>query len=229
MPDEWIERWLGAPRFEKYLLLCAGDRQRALATYEWNVRLGLALMRDICHFEIALRNTYDRAISERWDGTDHWLLSADSPVFTRSEHNRSLRTDAQDLKTRWAISDAIARATTDDSVVPSSGKIVAELTLGVWSRFTFKLNEHNLWIPYLRYAFPLEVTRDDVHGNVMRIHGMRNRIAHHEPVFGMTPGSRQNPYSVYLAVVESLGWFAPEVAQHVIAGSTVVDLINRKP
>lgn len=229
MSDEWIDRWLGEPRFDRYVQHCAGDRRRALDTYEWNVRLGMALMRDICHFEIALRNAYDRSISEAWTGPDHWLLSSDSPVFTRSPHISSSRTNEQDYKTRWAVSDAIARASRDDSVRPASGKIVAELTLGFWSRLTFKFNEHNLWIPYIRNVFPADVTRDDVHSNVVKIHMMRNRIAHHEPVFGMMGGSRQRPDRVYLAIIETLGWFVPEVAEHVSMGSSVCEIISNQP
>jgi hypothetical protein len=34
--------------------------------YEWNLRLGAALMRDIAHIEIAVRNAYDRAMRQHW-------------------------------------------------------------------------------------------------------------------------------------------------------------------
>ena len=64
MSDAWIDAWLGSPRFQKYVDSCEGDRSRALALYEWNVTLAQALMRDIAHFEIALRNAYDTASAE---------------------------------------------------------------------------------------------------------------------------------------------------------------------
>jgi hypothetical protein len=66
MSDQWIDAWLGTPRFDRYVLHCAGDRVLALELYEWNVLLGQALMRDIAHFEVALRNVYDQAFSSRW-------------------------------------------------------------------------------------------------------------------------------------------------------------------
>lgn len=37
-------------------------------------------MRDIAHFEVALRNSYDRVMRERWEG-EHWLLDEGSPVL----------------------------------------------------------------------------------------------------------------------------------------------------
>lgn len=82
MSDAWIDAWLGSPRFQKYVDSCEGDRARALALYEWNVTLAQALMRDIAHFEIALRNAYDTAIESRWLGSDHWLLDPESPAVT---------------------------------------------------------------------------------------------------------------------------------------------------
>lgn len=82
MKDAWIEQWLGAPRFQRYVDVCNGDRAQALKLYEWNVALGQALMRDISHFEIALRNAYNETMESRWPGKSHWLLDPDSPAVT---------------------------------------------------------------------------------------------------------------------------------------------------
>ena len=68
----WAERWLSAERLSPYLANCEGDVDRALELYEWNVALGQVLMRDFSHFEVALRNAYDRVMSETWKG--RWLL-----------------------------------------------------------------------------------------------------------------------------------------------------------
>jgi hypothetical protein len=64
---------MSAPRFARYLTETGGDRDRALSWYEWNIRLGNALMRDIAHFEVALRNAYDQALIARSPaGAPHW-------------------------------------------------------------------------------------------------------------------------------------------------------------
>ena len=68
---EWAERWLSLERLAPYLAACGGDIGRALELYEWNISLGQVLMRDISHFEVALRNSYDRALREYWDGGVH--------------------------------------------------------------------------------------------------------------------------------------------------------------
>ena len=68
MEYEWIDTWLGAPRFQRYVEQCEGNRGQALKLYEWNSLAGQTLMRDISHFEIALRNGYDKRISSSWEG-----------------------------------------------------------------------------------------------------------------------------------------------------------------
>lgn len=80
MTDLWIDAWLGPARFQRYVDECGGDRTRALALYEWNVALGQSMMHDIAHFEVALRNAYDAAISASWPQTTHWLLHPESPA-----------------------------------------------------------------------------------------------------------------------------------------------------
>lgn len=82
MEYEWIDTWLGAPRFQRYVEQCEGNRGQALKLYEWNSLAGQMLMRDISHFEIALRNGYDKEISSSWEGEHHWLLDPHSPAIT---------------------------------------------------------------------------------------------------------------------------------------------------
>lgn len=76
----WAERRLSADRLAPYLAACGGDCERALKLYEWNISLGQVLMRDVAHLEVALRNAYDRVLSEHWDGPSHWLFDPGSPV-----------------------------------------------------------------------------------------------------------------------------------------------------
>lgn len=58
----WVEQWLSAPRFVVYVAAADGDSERALALYEWNAQISAALLRDLAHLEVGLRNAYDRAL-----------------------------------------------------------------------------------------------------------------------------------------------------------------------
>lgn len=154
MSDAWIDAWLGSPRFQKYVDSCAGDRARALALYEWNVTLGQALMRDIAHFEIALRNAYNMAFAAHWPGSDHWLLDPDSPAVTpiwRIKRDRSGLKRGSDVNylNRRAV-DAAIRSCGGARATP--GKVMAELSFGFWRHLTSASHEKTVWVPYLHHA-----------------------------------------------------------------------------
>lgn len=124
---EWAKRWLSAARFSTYLDVCGGDAEKALELHEWNLTLGRALMGDIAHFELALRNAYDRVLVERFDGAEHWLFDDYSPVarpILRRSKAKKLR-DAN-LVNRRAVEEARRRA--HDLTDPN--QVVASLMLG---------------------------------------------------------------------------------------------------
>ena len=62
----WVEEWLSTSRFSTYLTAAGGRRGVALDLYEWNCRTGGALLRDLAHLEVALRNSYNAAVQTRW-------------------------------------------------------------------------------------------------------------------------------------------------------------------
>ena len=76
----WAERWLSAERLAPYLEASDDDLDVALKLYRWNAELGQVLLRDISHFEVALRNAYDAVMRECWQGDAHWLLDDESPA-----------------------------------------------------------------------------------------------------------------------------------------------------
>ena len=76
----WAERWLSAERLAPYLEAGNDDLDVALKLYRWNAELGQVLLRDISHFEVALRNAYDAVMRECWQGDAHWLLDDESPA-----------------------------------------------------------------------------------------------------------------------------------------------------
>jgi hypothetical protein len=83
-PDDgsWVEAWLSGPRFSRYMNAAGGHRDKALQLYEWNTTLTAAVLHDLAHVEVAIRNAYDAALIRSWDGAQHWLLDPNGPVNT---------------------------------------------------------------------------------------------------------------------------------------------------
>ena len=181
---EWAERWLSSSRLSSYLDLFDGNIDCALELHEWNLMLGRVLMGDIAHFELALRNAYDRALTERFQGNEHWLFDANSPV-TRPIMRNSKAKKMRDVNmvNRRAINDARGRA--HDPANPD--QVIAGLMLGFWAHMTDRSRERNLWIPYLHAAWPAGTDRAKLNLKLESINKLRNRVAHNERLFNPGP------------------------------------------
>lgn len=203
----WAERWLSAPRIEPYLAACGGDAGRALALYEWNIDLGGVLMRDIAHFEVALRNAYDRVMRERWEG-EHWLFDEDSPVLrpiVRTSKNKRRRD--VNLVTRRAVAEA--RSNAHDGNDPN--QVVANLMLGFWAHLTDRSRERDLWIPYLNAAWPRGTDRKGLNRSLVAVNRARNRVAHFERLFDPLD-AQLSPVAVDADLLHMLRALCPEAA-----------------
>lgn len=196
LDGQWIDDWLSQDRLATYMVAAGGSRPKALALYEWNIEAASAIQQDLCHLEIALRNAYDAAIQSRWTGPIDWTADP-SRMFPPM------------LVTRGGKGTANPKATVDVNAKPralltkarvdaggaaaTSGKVVAELNLGFWRYLSTKRHEKTLWVPYLHHAFAPGTDRArDVDGRIARLHTVRNRVAHHEPLLAMNLNARLN-------------------------------------
>ena len=171
---EWMECWLSPSRASSYLGVCDGDVGRALELHEWNLLLGQALMGDIAHSELALRNAYDRVLAEGFEGEGHWLFDGNSPV-TRPILRKSKAKKLRDVNmvNRRAVDDASRRA--HDPLDPN--QVIAGLMLGFWVHMTDRSRERDLWIPYLHRAWPAGTDRADLNLKLEAINRLRNSAA----------------------------------------------------
>lgn len=205
----WVERWLSAERLVPYLAACDGDVSLALELYEWNTSLGQILMRDISHFEVALRNAYNAAMELSWDGDAHWLLDDNSPA-----RRPVMRTSAKGM----LDSNRINRRTIDTAadglpVGYSIGSLVAGLTLGFWVHLSDRSREAVIWRSGLFRAWPKGTNRAALQEKLYGILHVRNRVAHNERLFD-PKRVELSPRKVESDTVELLGLLCPEAANY---------------
>lgn len=220
----WVEAWLSTPRFARYLNESSGDRVRALALYEWNLRLGAALMRDIAHVEVAVRNAYDEAITTHWQGGRHWLLDPASPVLAplwRTRHGRRADVNARN---RTTVADAVRRC---GGASAKPGEVIAELSFGFWRHCTDTAHEKTLWVPYLHRAWPKKTSRATIERSLTIINTARNRASHHEPLFGSQPG--RDLTAAHREVLRLSEMLLPELANYIKDTTTVPTILNSRP
>ena len=98
------------------------------------------------------------------------------------------------------------------------GRVIAELSFGFWRFLLAKRYEAPLWIPTLRHGFPYLMGhgyRNDLHRQLMKLHNVRNRLAHHEPI-------HHHPLvELHNSLLAVAGWIDPTMRDWINEQSTV--------
>lgn len=230
---DWIDSWLSVPRFAVYLRAAGHDRRTASALYEWNAQVAAVFHHDLAHLEVGLRNAYDRALCEGApDHGTHWVfepLRHFPPQRHKAVNGRYY--DANETSRRLiaeAIKNATARpkASRSDSVEamrPSPGKVIAELSFGFWRYLSIRRQHDSLWIPHLHRAFRPGTSRQAVDRPIASLHNLRNRVAHHEPLFTVDLAGRHRDL---LALADLI---SAELAAYITTKSWWPDLLATRP
>jgi hypothetical protein len=173
--------YLSRPRMSTYLAACAHDESRALELYRANARVSGIAYTSLHYVEVILRNALDRELrvwNQTTHGTPDWALDA-APLLL------SVITPDRLMTARRDASRAVGRRRTighDD--------VVAQLSLGTW-RYLLPSQRHQgkqkLWDDALERSFANRhgVRPDQIAQSLAIVYDFRNRIAHHEPVFGL--------------------------------------------
>lgn len=215
----WVERWLSQPRHAVYLTATTGDPQLALELYDWNAEISSALLRDLAYVEVGLRNAYDRALSTRWPGPPHWT-TVTIPPFAPLYRTRRGRSVDVNVRTRDSLQHAVDSA---GGRAASPGKVIAELMFGFWRFLSSSAHEKTLWVPALHHAFAPGADRRDVDRQIGSLHGLRNRVAHHEPLLSYDIAGRISDAANVASLINA------ELGQHLAATSRASLLLAQRP
>jgi len=202
--------------------------------YAWTGDLSGALISDFRTLEVVFRNLVDRALTEHVAAVApsviDWMF--DSSWLPPGSHwwNGTGQRILNDARNRAGGSHA------------SHGAIVAELMFGFWRYVVAGRYEESFWIPALDAAFtgiPGSAPgdrRQSLEQAMMNLNGLRNRIAHHEPI--AKPWTRRLPGGplgtftvddVYGDLVKVLRWAAPAHADDMLVNSRVIKLLSERP
>ena len=150
-------------------------------------------------------NTYHLAVVER-------LLAQPSPI------------QASDRLQSWAdLRNTAARQ-------PTAGKVVAELKFAFWEKMFTAGQDSRIWLSHFRTSFPgapsglaIPAARAVAHNDLKAIRLLRNRIAHHEPIFN------RNIADEYRRMREMIAWRSPVAATWMDRKQGVAVLVPLKP
>lgn len=169
--DEVIQSRLSTARLSSYMSVTGADLSNALELYIWNSRIAAAFLALLGDVEVVIRNAWHEQLiristslkgSEFWFDNQFGLLRENSMQHIADANQRLLRQQCQ----------------------PAANQIVAELNFGFWRFLVAKQYRTTLWPLAGKHAFPnidpAEIQR--LSAAMGRLHDLRNRIAHHEPI-----------------------------------------------
>ena len=169
-----IPHVLSQPRFATYLQNSNNDKDKALALYQWNLELTSAFIVPLHILEISLRN----AVVESLEivHTTNWPWN--QGLIRRLPNPKVGYSPARDLSNVANMKN------------PTMGKVVAELKFVFWEKMFTKRHDNRLWNNHIMTSFPnapVSMTtaeiRSKIYEDISIIRKLRNRIAHHEPIF----------------------------------------------
>lgn len=203
---------LSLERLSPYLASSDGDLARAIRLYEWNAAISGALFEVLADVEVILRNAIHTTITEwsiskgygsNWYDNSHGLLGS---------------------RLEMHVARAKARVEEQKRQV-SPQRIVSELSFGFWRYLLTSKYRTTIWPILCNGALSrVDVGYEEMFlARVGRMHDLRNRIAHHEPIH-----TRRIDRDL-LDCMRILSAICPETADWVHRRARVEALLENRP
>jgi hypothetical protein len=189
-----------------------GDSE-ALRLYEWNAELSSSLLLPLHLFEVVLRNAIHEALTmtyqEQWPWNGRFVNSVPMK-HGYYEPRKDVQKNARKYST--------------------TGKVIPEMKFVFWEHMLTSRYDRALWEPLLTTVFPaipcpsgVNIAVRDLAKDVGTVRSIRNRVAHHEPIF-------YRDIKGVLEAVERVGSYrAAEVGRWVSQLHTVRRVLSQKP
>lgn len=207
--NELVAR-LSNERFATYLNAAGLDIDRAFELYLYNARLSKSFLYPLHVMEVALRNAVHAVLQNLYPAgwpTDAAFLN----VLSQPGQN--------------TLTTALGRLAASGKANPSPNDVVAALSLDFWANLFHGRYHLSLWQQNMAHVFPNNptITRANFHSEIKRINRLRNRIAHHEPIF------TANVATELALVLRVIGYCSTEVRQWTDAHATVSRMAATHP
>lgn len=209
-----VEAYISKARLKTYLALTNnGTPGECIGAYVWNKRVGAALFPLLQCLEVTLRNGIHNAASAYFNnpawfdpltklaGHDYFnSFMTQYPHLSNNFYRKNISSGSRKNKKIWVSRHENMLKQAKEKLIKAykpqhADAIIAELMLGFWVGM-FEKNYHDLNIsnrlwPHLEpmvfpNLLPSERRHGDVHSKLLPIKALRNRVAHHEPIWKHT-------------------------------------------
>lgn len=241
IPDDQLSKAIGLLSVERmgvYSAITANERD-AIDLHCQMLRVAAALMPVTALIEICLRNAVCEALRAQFKTAD-WLNTPPAPFVWRGEERKAIRRAIRHARRaayaklsqhqkkrldRIAFPQGLPAGLSHEDRVRERQKIiaitfgqqVAQLTLGFWKRLFSADYDSALWNRSLKRLFPdRSLTRSMIAENLETVYQARNRIAHHEPMYGKR----------LQAVTSAIDFLTTKFGYQIDGGQTLLEIMT---
>lgn len=209
---EGVKGTLSSPRLSTYERE-ASNLDGALELYLWNANVSGAFFPCLHVCEVTIRNAVSEVLfklhGNQWPWDNGFINTLPNPKYGYNPRNNL-------KQARDKLSDV--------------NKVIPELNFVFWQKMFTSRHDDQLWLPHFRLIFPnadttveIKELRGEIYNDLEKIRKLRNRIAHHEPIF------RRKLNEDYEAIIKIIGYRCEDTAQWLSLNQSVVSLLNNKP
>ena len=209
-----IRNTLSLPRMSTFDREVAGTNVSSLELYNWNAQLASALIYPFHIFEVSIRNAVSEALSK-----------AHSPNWhTAQSFSRSIKK----AKYGYCPIDDLSKVVKKNQVL---SKVIPELKFVFWEKLFTSRFQKQIWDNHIHNVFPnhasLEFTsaelRDHIRNQIESVRAIRNRVAHHEPIF------RFDIPSLLRSMEQVIQLRCEDTSQWMMVNQKVLEIYQAKP
>jgi hypothetical protein len=172
---ETLNSVFSTKRLSTYLVETNSSDQ-VLTKYNSNIMLSEAMIPTLHYLEICLRNRINQVLRRHYSSS--WLMAPSNPQLISEK----------DVK---KINEIISKIERGNKIEVAHDDVVAQMTFGFWSSFFHRKYDPLIWHrkDTFKIVFPnlsrIHRKRSYVEDRIIKIKMLRNRIAHHEPVWNL--------------------------------------------
>ncbi len=188
------------------------DSSLALELYAWNAQVSGALLTPLHICEVVIRNAVSDVLESLYG--EKWPWSAGFEQSLPDPRGYSPKRDLQNARRS----------------VRTTGKVIPELKFVFWQKMFTSRYDSRLWNAHLIQEFPnltpttpINKLRRDIYNELEQIRKLRNRIAHHEPIFN------RNLIDDFQNITDLINSRCKITATWMIENQQALTIINARP
>lgn len=210
-----FQQYFSEARITRYLLATDNSSIKAIELYKFNLKISKAFHPILGVFEVILRNRLHNILTSHFTDSE-WIINQKTGFMSDSSLRFKYKRTGQEKINDFLKSEIIkAEKRLQKSRTPiTSGKIIAEQTLGFWTDL-FEVHHYRLLKGkpiQIFQSLPPGHGRKEINDELDKIRRLRNRINHNEPIcFKGNKIDLTSTLSVYKSLTNLLAWIDPEI------------------